>query len=146
LILPFVTVSKFGNERISFVITGAEALSARNMHALGTWVAVCAVLAPGLLLGFLLLGCMRDTLNLPAPGTLFASRAVHAIQEWSMPEVHVLAVLVAFFKLGSLVDVDVGAGMYCYAAASVLMLMAWRCFTLAPEAAVQAELTVGGET
>lgn len=135
LLLPFVTVSKFDNERISYVTTGAQALGAHNLNVLGAWVAVCAVLAPALLLGFLIYGSVAAPLERSSTISAFAHRAVHAVQEWSMPEVHVLSVLVAFFKLGSLVDVEVGPGMYCYAASAVFTLMAWRSFTLDPEAA-----------
>lgn len=138
LILPFVTVSKFGSERISFVITGAEALAAHNMHTLGTWVAVCAIIAPALLLAFLIYGCAIRGRGHREEREVFAERAVHTIQEWAMPEVHVLSVLVAFFKLGSLVEVEVGPGMYSYAASAVFLLLAWRTFSLDPDAAARA--------
>ncbi|MNC97084.1 Paraquat-inducible protein A [compost metagenome] len=51
-----------------------------------------------------------------------------------MPEVQVLGIMVAFLKLGSVVTVKVGPGLWCYGAASLCLLVAWRRFTLQPTA------------
>jgi len=56
-----------------------------------------------------------------------------------MPEVQVLAVLVAIAKLGSLITIRTGPGFWCYGAMSVALLIAFRSFDLeAKPAAVPA--------
>jgi paraquat-inducible protein A len=129
VLLPFVTIDKLGNGRISFVLTGAWTFWQDGMRTLAAWVLFCGALAPVLLL--LALAALLTERGSFSPGaTGFLRRAARALQHWAMPEVHVLAVVVAFFKLGSLVNVRPGPGLWCYAAMSVAMLLAWRGVTL----------------
>ena len=64
---------------------------------------------------------------------------------WAIPEVQVLAVLVALMKLGSVVNVTIGAGFWCYAGMSVSLLLAWRSFMLAPPTIPASNPTADGE-
>lgn len=125
--LPFVTVSKFGNTRVNLVYSGAIALWEDGMRLLAVWVFICGTLAPLLLFGllFLLIGARRDLQPVAQQRML---RAAHALEYWAMPEVLVLAVLVALIKLGSLVNVHIGPAFWCYAAMSVALVLAWRSF------------------
>lgn len=131
-LLPFITVAKFGHTRVNLLYSGAVALWEDGMRLLAVWVFTCGALAPALLFALLalLVGARRDV----RPATRArALRAAHALEHWAMPEVLVLAVLVALIKLGTLVNVFIGPGFWCYAALSVALLVAWRSFEFEAE-------------
>lgn len=132
LLLPFVTVEKLGGERVTRLLTGVEELWAQDMRGLGAWVLVCGVVAPVLLLGLLIAERFRRKGVRGGNGWLGNLRVVRAVEKWAMPEVQVLAVLVAFTKLGTVVNVHLGAGFWCFAVMSLSYLLAWRTFELDP--------------
>lgn len=133
LTLPFITVAKFGQVRVNFASSGAGALWQGGMPFLAVWVFVCGVLGPVLL--FAALGTLIAARVSPGHRThRRLAAAAHALEHWAMPEVHVLAVLVALIKLGTLVNVFIGPGFWCYTAMAVVLLLAWRSFEYEPSA------------
>lgn len=123
LLLPFMTVDKFGNVRTGSFVSGLAGLRDYDMPLLSLWVLICGGLTPLLLLAALAIS-KWDLLR--------ARRIGHALAHWAMPEVYVLGVLVALTRLGSLVEVEINAGFWCYTGMSVALLLAWRAFRLQP--------------
>ena len=130
LFLPFITAGKFGQERGGLLLTGVEGLWDNGMRLLGIWVLFCGTLVPIVLLGVLAGGLLRERFGRSQNAGDVLARTAHAMSYWAIPEVQVLAVLVALIKLGSLVDVTIGPGFWCYAGLSVSLLAGWRSFTL----------------
>jgi paraquat-inducible protein A len=124
--LPLVTVRKFGTLHASYLWTGIQALWTDNMPLLSVWVALCGLIVPIALLASLLALLASERLNPKPTSGRFWRRVGNALQRWSMPEVQVLAVLVAFVKIGALVDVQPGPGLWFYAGMAVATLFAWR--------------------
>lgn len=128
LLLPVVTAGKFGSERVAHLFTGSYALWDGEMRLLALWVTLCGALAPVLLLGTLAALLIPPKLHQPVPREHLLWRLAYALEHWAMPEVHVLGVLVAFTKLGALVNVSFGPGFWFYSAMAVASLLAWRSF------------------
>jgi paraquat-inducible protein A len=130
LLLPFVTVSKLGSEQVSFLFTGVSVVWGDGMHLLAVWVLLCGGLAPIFLLFSLTGILLPHRLGWKPIETECLLRAARAVAYWAIPEVQVLAVLVALAKLGHVVQVGLGPGFWCYAALAVMTLLAWRGFEL----------------
>lgn len=128
-LLPFVSAGKLGDERISLLFTGVGSLWNGGMRSMAILVFLCGGLLPLSLLAIL------TVLHAPShrPGRQKANfhllfRAARILEHWAIPEVQVLAVLVALAKLGSLVDVTIGPGFWCYCAMALSLLIALHSF------------------
>ncbi len=128
--LPFITAGKFGQVRGGLLFTSVEGLWDHDMRLLAIWVLLCGTVVPMALLGILAGVLLPARIGWSQKSSAFLSRAAHALGYWAIPEVQVLAVLVALMKLGSLVTVTIGAGFWCYAGMSLSLLLAWRSFLL----------------
>jgi paraquat-inducible protein A len=132
LFLPFITAGKFGQERGGLLLTGVDGLWDNRMPVLGIWVLLCGAVVPILLLMVLAVGLLRARLGWSQAPSEILSKSAHAMSYWAIPEVQVLAVLVALMKLGSLVNVTIGFGFWAYSGMSLSLLLAWRSFMLRP--------------
>jgi paraquat-inducible protein A len=132
LLLPFITAGKFGQERGGLLFTGVEGLWDHDMRLLAIWVLLCGTVVPMALLGILAGVLLPARMGWMQTSSEFLSQTAHALGYWAIPEVQVLAVLVALMKLGSLVTVTIGAGFWSYAGMSLSLLLAWRSFVLRP--------------
>jgi paraquat-inducible protein A len=132
LLLPFVSLQEFGQIRTTHVTVGFAGLWSHGFTSLGAWVLFCGVFAPVALLGLLVLILGTDELEFWRPLNRRLRALATLVEYWAMPEVQVLGVLVAFLKLGAIVTVTVGPGLWCYAATAFCMLAAWRRFNLHP--------------
>jgi paraquat-inducible protein A len=138
-LLPFVTAGKLGQAHTGLLLTSVRGLWDHDMHLLAVWVCLCGALVPLALLVTLTGLLLPPRLGRVPLHSKGLSQTAHALGHWAMPEVQVLAVLVALIKLGSLVDVTIGAGFWCYCALSVALLFAWRSFDV-ESAGSEAEL------
>jgi paraquat-inducible protein A len=134
--LPFVVLGKYGNERTVILTDGFVGFWSQGFGLIGAVVLTAGTLAPVALLVLLTAVQVLDRIPSLAWTRHWFARWTEHVEYWAMPEVQVLGVLVAFFKLGDVVDVTVGPALYCYAATSFFTLLAWRCFKSRPRVKV----------
>lgn len=127
--LPFLSAGKLGDLRVSHLLTGVGAFWDRGMAGTGILVLLCGCLLPVVVLAFL------AVLHAPVGmgfrenadfGSLY--RATRILEHWAIAEVQVLAILVSLMKLGSLVDVSIGPGFWCYCGMAASLLVAEHSF------------------
>lgn len=132
LTLPFVTTGKLGLAQTRLVFAAVEGFWDHGMRLLSVWICLCGVIVPVGLLATLAILVFPAWFGRKGSHSGPMIHAAHALGHWAMPEVQMLAVLVAFVKLGNLVDVTVGPAFWCYGAMSFMLLLAWRTFDLSP--------------
>jgi paraquat-inducible protein A len=123
-LLTFVTAGKAGAERLSLLFTGVRSLWDGGMRALAVLVFLCGGLIPFVLLATLAAVHSERRLGWPRFGVPRLRRVASTLGHWAIPEVQVLAVLVALIKLGDIVELTIGPGFWCYCAAALSLLIA----------------------
>jgi paraquat-inducible protein A len=109
---PLMSLSAVGREASTTIIGGAYEMWLQGSQITAVSVAICAVVAPGAHILFLL-SVLLAVRRPPAPrwvGEML--RSAHLMEPWSMTEVMMLGILVALFKIAQLATVIPGIGMY----------------------------------
>lgn len=125
--LPLMRLETLGHSTEASIVKGVSSLLAARHYFVGIVVLVFSLVLPPLkLLALLLLsgGCVSGTRQ---------ARLHHWVEllgRWSMLDVLVVAVLVAFVKLGDLVQIQPGAGLLFFAACVLFSLLASLCLHL----------------
>jgi paraquat-inducible protein A len=119
-----MSVQTSGIAHSAYLLSGPAELVQRNMTALALVVVFVTMLAPfGTLLGTLYV-----LIRLHEPKPPRHSRRVFAIAEqlrpWSMIEVFVFGVFVAYVKLGDVVTITLDAGVYALLALTIVLVWA----------------------
>jgi paraquat-inducible protein A len=108
------------------------------MHALAIIVLFCGAVFPLALLSTLVAIHLPDRRSVTWAGRETLKKAVEFMRQWSIPEVQVLATLVALAKLGDMVNVAIGRAFWSYCAMTLCLLIANYGFdysVAAPDAA-----------
>ena len=141
-LLPFIHAGKLGEERTTILFTGVMGLWEQGMQSLALLVLLCGGILPVLLLLSLAILQAANRFQWDNPGLHPLLRTARFLEHWSIPEVQVLAVFVALLKLGSLLDVAIGPGFWCYCGMALSLVIAQRNFDFAvtplPSAAARA--------
>ena len=127
-LLPMITAGKLGADRTSTLLTGVGALWGDHMRALALLVLLCGAVMPIALLAVLTLVQLPERFVGIVASPAILARVARALELCAIPEVQVLAVLVALTKLGSVVQVTIGPGFWFYCALALCAILAQRQF------------------
>lgn len=132
MMLPLATVDRLGLRNEGLWISGVQTMWQGRMPELGASVLAFGWLAPVVLLAAVAVALwLEKRPGVSADRARAFLRVAHACEHWSMAEVYLLAVLVAFIKLDALVNVVVGPGLWCYAGMAFALVKALRNIDLA---------------
>ncbi|MBX3442282.1 MAG: paraquat-inducible protein A [Planctomyces sp.] len=125
--LPFLRIERLGQAFEDSLIGGIRALFAEGHWFVGVVVLVFSVLLPLVkLAAILVLSLRHDWLHMRHRGITY--RVVEQLGRWGMLDVLLVAVLVAFVKLGSLVSFGAGPGLATFAIFVLVSLLAGVLF------------------
>ena len=118
---PLMGLSAVGRSASTSIATGVYEMWTQGEPLAALMVAFCALVAPGLYIGFML-AILIAARRPPAPrwvGKLL--RWATFVRPWSMSEVMILGILVALIKIAELATVEPGVGMYAVGVMIVLL-------------------------
>ncbi len=127
MLLPVLTISSMGRVSSSTIWGGVLTLMHEGQVIIALIVLVCSIVIPLLKLLGLLSICSGELL-LHRHNRARAYRLIELTGRWSMVDVLLVAVLVAFIKLGDLMDVHPGPGVLAFAGVVALSLLASASF------------------
>ena len=121
-ILPVLSMEILGNVQQSTVLGGALALHKEGMVVVAWLVVATAIVIPLLRL-LILLQVLVSVISASMHRTAARLFRWYAhLGEWGMMEIYVLGVLISIIKLADMASVNVGYGLYCFAAMMIVEL------------------------
>lgn len=125
--LPLMQLERLGHHHSDSLISGLISLLAQGYWFIGGIVLLFSVVLPLFkLLVLLLLSAPPAQLSIRHRALLY--RAIELFGRWGMLDVMLVAILIAFVKLGNLVNIHAGTGLIAFASMVLLNLVASLLF------------------
>ena len=127
ILMPVVELTRFGHVHETSILGGISGLVSTGHWFLGLVVLVCSVVIPVCkLAGLLVLSSERVPIGRRGRDVVW--RFLEITGRWGMLDVLLVAGLVAAVKLGDLVTIEPGPGIYAFGGTVVLSLLASACW------------------
>jgi paraquat-inducible protein A len=127
MVLPMLRIDRLGHAHEDSLVSGVIALWSQGYWFIGALVFTVSVLLPPLKLVLLWILSSSDLIARHQHRAL-AYRLVELLGRWGMLDVLLVAILVAFVKLGDLVNIHAGPGLSAFALLVLLSLLAGAIF------------------
>lgn len=129
MLLPLIHLSSMGATAEGRIWDGPLALWDGGVPPVAILVGFTCIAAPLLLLlSTIYILLPLEWFGRIAPGSRRILGFFVAIRSWSMIDVYMLAILVAFIKLGQLADMSVGAGLIAFVGLLFFSVWSWLSF------------------
>ncbi len=119
-----LSVSSAGQKHLADLFTGPVGMEQHGMWELAAVVLFTTVGAPAAKIACMLYVLIGLRLERPPRHIRKVFALVEHVRPWSMIEVYLLGVFVAYVKLGALVQIDIGPALYALGALLVTMIAA----------------------
>ncbi len=126
MILPMMQIERLGHRHEDSLISGLVSLFAGGYWFIGTIVLLFSVLLPFCKLVLLLF--LVSPISAGKKHRAVIYRLVETAGRWGMMDVMLMSILVAFVKLGDLVQIHAGSGLIAFTALVVMSLLAGLTF------------------
>jgi uncharacterized paraquat-inducible protein A len=127
MLLPMLRIEQFGHMHEDSLLSGVTALWAGGYWFIGTIVLIFSVLLPPLKLMALWI-LSSTTMVSRHHHRAIIYRLVEVLGRWGMLDVMLVALLVAYVKLGDLVSIHAGSGALAFTSLVLLSLLASLTF------------------
>jgi paraquat-inducible protein A len=129
MFLPMLRVEQMGHGHESNLIEGVTSLLSHGQLVVGIVVLACSVLLPFskiLAMAVLALSRLRRELSAPVRAKLY--HLVEITGRWSFIDLLLVALLVSILKIGDLVHVTAGPGIFAFALCVIFSLLSSTTF------------------
>ena len=121
--MPFLRIEQLGRVRVSSLLVGMQQLFAEGHTFVGLIVLTFSIITPLVKLTALLT-LSQKRWRLPDRHRALTYRTVEQLGRWGMLDVLLVAVMVAFIKLGGVVEFGAGPGLAAFALFVIVSLIA----------------------
>lgn len=139
MLLPIMRIEQLGHVYESSLLHGVLTLMTQGSWGIGIVVFLFSIVLPPLKL-LALLALTVDQLITRHHHKAFVYHAVELLGRWGMLDVMLVAILVAFVKVGDLVSIHISLGLVAFTIMVLLSLVASMIFN--PQQMWQAKATV----
>lgn len=122
-LFPVISISLKGLANAATLWQSVEALAQGQISLIAAVAGLCIILAPGMQIVLLCWLLSYANVGLRAPGFKLCMRTLEQLRPWSMLEVCLLGILVAIVKLGGMLNVHPGLGLWALSMLTVLIIL-----------------------
>ena len=114
IFLPLLTLEAMGMSQEGSIFDAFLSFYHQKYYFVSILIFITSVFFPLLNLSLLFSVSLQLKLRFQAPLLPFLFRTAHHLDEWGMPDVYLIALLVSIIKISSVADIEYNIGFFCF--------------------------------